>query len=212
MPVRMTESTLRRRFPVQPRTRGGYERVDIPDPDDLVSPEGRAIAMTERPNLSELREQARQQDEADRARFEASLKEASDQGFVDTVGMRNLNLLRQGQVQQSSWTPWLQALKNVGVDKLAADAGFSAPSYNPQAGLTTQTRQPGFFGTQTPGQQRAYDPREAQAGGPAGAPAQQAASRLAGGSAYDPQASQRALRALRGLYQGYGVRPGYNIF
>ena len=218
MPFNMRVTENRGMPPVRPRTAGGYERASVPNPNDPME-----IYKRSHGNIAGGTYGSSQMPEvnAPNPLFTGTGGSALGENISRAArGREHRQQYAAGETERraqagntgiAAWAPIDTVGKDPKTDALL-QALYEAGTDELQTGAAAGWQGRGFYDLQTPGQAQAYNPAEAQVGGFAGSPTNQAMGRLQGRSAYDPQASRRALGALRGLYQGYGVQPGYDIF
>ena len=208
MPISTSISALRSLypFPVRARQQGGYDRAQIPDPNNprdlygaLANPSGSPTHIAGGMSAQEYNAlQAKQaQGRSEQARQQADMRDGLDRVIQ---GLKTVNTSKAEDA-------FFGALHSQGVDRLrtGAAAGMDrGPStYDMKTGATYSSVRPGFFDTQVGQQGQAYDPRSARAGEmPADAPYAQ----------YQQQgAGQQALSGLRqSVYEPHTPVPRRN--
>lgn len=132
-----------RRLPVQARATGGYDVAQRPDPNDPVARLKAGFVAAGDPrqqaNVAQLKINADQGDQFEAAKDQAYAQQMHDEGKIDTVGHVNMGSMNRTRNSQSSWAPFLQALKDQGVGGLATGAarGMQEPGFfdNPRPSM-----------------------------------------------------------------------------
>lgn len=166
-------SRMNRALPnVRARQAGGYEDVGIPNPNSAMALRGLYQSSGSPTHLaggmSASEYNARSAARVNEQR-EALQREAQSAGGLRSVvqGLSTVPVDKR-------WDAFFGGLQNVGADQLETGAATGmdmGPSvYDMKTGTSYQQARPGFFDTQVGRQQRAYDPRDARAGGPDDSP------------------------------------------
>ncbi len=206
-------SQMNRALPhVRAQQAGGYEDVNIPNPNSAMAIQG-LFASGASPTHLGNGMSASEYNAASATRV-GERREALQKRDRDAGGLRSVIGGLSTVPTDKRWDAFFGGLQNVGADELqsGAAAGMDmGPSvYDMRTGTSYQQARPGFYDTQVRQQQQAYDPREAQAGTmPGNAPFNYAQGQMAntarqaigglrsGFSAYDPQAGSELLRNRR---------------
>jgi hypothetical protein len=188
----VTERVGASRFGVTANAQGGYSRAKQPNPNDAMEIRKRNLGPTQAPiggeettqpgsqiqsmlyrPSGESGESALSQNVAlsQRAREHSAQYNAGEAERRALAGNTGQSALAPMVTQSSQWDALLQALYESGADSLMGEGGrvnmgsVTTPAKGEQqAGtITSYTKQPGFFGSQTPQMTKAYasmTPRE----------------------------------------------------